>query len=365
MKTVSLSNKLYPYFMENVVMHPDKFKRYAIYGQIAAWSMLSFIYWMDIKDYTSQSLSLVYVVITMLSILIPVYVHYFKVLPLLQKNKMIYYLSSTFLLILAFSILGNITLYLIDFGFEEEETFWGDVFYCFFLITLIVGVSSLFYFVEAWYNNSVIESRLRNEKLEAELNFLKSQINPHFLFNTLNNIYSYVQIGNEKAGPMLEKLSAILRFMVYECSEEKVPLTKELEAVQSLLEIHKMKNSEQQNINLEITGVKRFHLIAPLIIVNCVENACKHSDVIHNKDGFLNIRLAVNAQDQCFFEIHNTYKDRKDTSQKFAGIGQANIQQRLELQYKNAYSWQEERTNNQYKLTLNVPLIRKIWATKC
>ena len=116
---------------------------------------------------------------------------------------------------------------------------------------------------------------LKNQKLEAELNFLKSQINPHFLFNTLNNIYAYAQIGNEKTAPMLERLSAILRFMVYDCSEDRVGFTKELEAIEHLLEIQKMKNSKQQNIYFSQKGVKGYHLIAPLIIVNLIENGHK------------------------------------------------------------------------------------------
>ena len=120
---------------------------------------------------------------------------------------------------------------------------------------------------------------------------MKSQINPHFLFNTLNNIYAFAQTGNEKTAPMLERLSSILRFMVYDCSEEKVELIKELNAVEDLLEIYKMKNSEQRNIQFVSEGVKGFPLVAPLIIVNFVENAFKHSDAVSNPNGFIHVKM--------------------------------------------------------------------------
>ena len=109
---------------------------------------------------------------------------------------------------------------------------------------------------------------------------------------------------------MLERLSSILRFMVYDCSENRVGLSKEITAVEDLLEIHKMKNSEQRNIELQVSGVKGFHLIAPLIIVNFVENACKHSDVVNNPEGFLHIHISVDDADHCLLELSNTFRPK-------------------------------------------------------
>ncbi len=166
----------------------------------------------------------------------------------------------------------------------------------------------MLYFVEAWHENFKREVLLKSEKLQTELNFLKSQINPHFLFNTLNNIYSYAQTSNEKTAPMLERLSAILRFMVYDCGEDRVSLNKELSAIEDLLEIHKMKNSKQQNIQFSSEGVKGYHLIVPLILVNFVENACKYNDTISNPNGYIKINLLVSKLDHCEFSIQNTFK---------------------------------------------------------
>lgn len=158
---------------------------------------------------------------------------------------------------------------------------------------------------------------------------------------------------------MLERLSSILRFMVYDCKEDRVSLSKELTAVEDLLEIHKMKNSEQRNIKLETSGVKRFHLTAPLIIVNFVENACKHSDAVSNPKGFIHVHISVDEKDQCRCNISNSVKKKSTVKSNYQGVGLQNIKKRLELQYGNTYQLTEELNNGTYFLKLQIPLERK------
>ncbi|MEM6699048.1 MAG: GHKL domain-containing protein, partial [Bacteroidota bacterium] len=172
-------------------------------------------------------------------------------------------------------------------------------------------------------------------------------------------IYSYAQTGNEKTAPIIERLSSILRFMVYDCSENRVSLSKEIVAVEDLLEIHKMKNSEQQNIELLVDGVKRLHLIAPLIIVNFVENACKHSDVVSNPKGFIKVRISVEEFDNCSLEIANTFKEKTGGNSKYHGVGLNNIKKRLELQYGENYSMKASKSEGVYHLKVSIPLERK------
>ncbi len=340
-------------------MKQSLFRQYSILGQVGLWLILFMINFMaelpdeEIMDaFLSAMTGTVY--------LIPiVYIHYFKLLPLFHRGKRWIYFTSTFLLISLFIIIYYFTDVFIHPEYSDE-LFFSDYFtYDFLLSVIVVAGSSLYYFVEAWYENIKTESLLRNEKLQAELNFLKSQINPHFLFNTLNNIYSYAQTGNEKTAPMLERLSSILRFMVYDCGENRVGLSKEITAVEDLLEIHKMKNSEQQNIELSVEGVKGFHLIAPLIIVNFVENACKHSDVVNNSKGFIKIRISVDESDNCLLDISNTFKNKAVVDSKYSGVGLENIKKRLELQYNENYSLAEEKSEGIYYLKLEIPLERK------
>ncbi|MEM6965864.1 MAG: histidine kinase, partial [Bacteroidota bacterium] len=287
-----------------------------------------------------------------------VYVHYYLVLPLYLRGKKILYFLLTFLVMTFFIIVYYCIDYFLpfDYFFDVEDLTWDYFLYDYLLIGLILAVTSLYYFVEQWFQNIQKESLLKTEKLQAELNFLKLQINPHFLFNTLNNIYAFAQIGNPKTAPMLERLSSILRFMVYDCSAENVALSKELNAVDDLLEIYRMKNSEQRNVQMTTEGVKGFHLIAPLIIVNLVENAFKHSDAISNPNGFIGIKIKVDEQDQCLCEISNSIKKKVNANAPYQGIGLENVKKRLDLQYDNSYSIDATRANNQYHLKLKIPL---------
>ncbi len=341
-------------------MEKSTFRRYSILGQVAAWSILFLINFMEQLDFESPLNAFLFSV-TSVAYLIPiVYLHYYWLLPLFSKGKKWTYFIATFCLITFFLFFYEIIDSFIPTNYPEEEGgFWDDFLYYFLLSSIITAAFSLFYFVEAWYENFKREALLKNEKLEAELNFLKSQINPHFLFNTLNNIYSYAQTGNEKTAPMLEKLSAILRFMVYDCSEDRVGLSKEIAAVTDLLEIHKMKNSRQQNIEFLQTGVKGYYLIAPLIIVNFVENACKHSDAVSNPNGFIKINLSVDELDNCIFEIVNSVKQKNSIDVKYQGVGLQNIKKRLALQYGEAYEFLEEKIDGIYRMRLVIPLERK------
>ena len=340
-------------------MEQKAFRNYSIWGQMGLWFALLMIYFMDEAEYSGAGLSLLFALYTVIIFCVAIYTHYFLILPLFINGKKWQYFTITTILLLGTSYLFFWFDSLYPFPYPYEPSFWGDFIYNFCLLMIFLSVSSLYYFVDAWYLNFKKESDLRNEKLQAELNFLKSQINPHFLFNTLNNIYSYAQTNNPKTAPMLERLSSILRFMVYDCSKEQVILNKELHAIEDLLEIYKMKNSAQKNILLQVENVKGFHLVAPLIIINLVENACKHSDVVSNKDGFIKVIIRVDENDLCHISIANSIKKVNQNKDNSNGIGLQNIQKRLDLQYQDQYEMNVKVENNAYLLDLSIPLERK------
>ncbi len=327
-------------------------------AQLGVWTILFMIYCLEALDYTSFFGAIVYTLSNLSIPIVAAYWHYFILLPLLGQSRYWIYIPLTLLLLLSSAFLSFLVNFYLFGDQEYYQYFLSNYIYDFLLHMIIVAVLSLRYFVEAWYRNLTTESLLRNEKLKAELSFLKSQINPHFLFNTLNNIYAYAQTGNEKTAPMLERLSSILRFMVYDCAADRVELAKEVEAIEDLLEIHKMKNSTQPNIQLSVEGVRRYHLIAPLIMVNLVENACKHSDATTSSQGFIDIKIRVDENDLACLEIRNSVKRRQQVVQ-VGGLGLDNMRKRLELQYQEAYVWQEEKGAQQYYLKLELPLERK------
>ena len=339
-------------------MKQKEFKKYTLLGQVGFWIIIYMLFLMSILEPGYFIGSVKYTLFFVGILFFSVYIYYYLIFPFFHRRKYLLYSFLLILLIGASLLLCVIVDYM--FWYEEGEAIaWSEFPYYFFLIVTFVFLSSSYYFIEAWFQNIQTEGLLKAEKLQAELNFLKSQINPHFLFNTLNNIYAYAQTGNQKTAPMLERLSAILRFMVYDCSEANVGLTKELEAVENLLEINKMKNSEQRNIKFIMEGVKGFHLIAPLIIVNLVENACKHSDAVTNPKGYIHVKVTVDSLDNCSLEISNSIKKKVIVEPNYTGVGLENTKKRLDLQYNNEYSIEEKIENNEYHLKLNIPLKRK------
>ncbi len=345
------------------MIRASAFRLYSILGQLGGWTILLLIFSVEEMDYSTVGVSLAYGFCKTLVWPLAVYPHYYGLLPMLQRGRIWLYAILTFVLLFftaSLSVLvDQIFPFNYDYDFGAELYFWGDVLYYFLLVALITAVSSLYYFIEVWQTNQERSFQLRQQKLEAELNFLKSQINPHFLFNTLNNIYSYVQTGNERAGTMLERLSSILRFMVYDGSSDLVRLQQELEAVENLLEINKMKNSKQSNIVLHTKGVKGYHLIAPLIIVNFVENACKHSDVISNLEGFITVEVEVKEGDLCVLNIANSVGKKKSLTHEYGGLGMENMMKRLQLQYGSNFKLKQQQRGNRYEVHLEIPLTRK------
>lgn len=201
-------------------------------------------------------------------------------------------------------------------------TFYGYFLYGFF-----------YFFILELMDNHKREKALKNEKIATELAFLKSQINPHFLFNTLNDIYSLSYRQSPDAPDSLLKLSALLRYMLKESDEEWVLLEKEIEYLRNLIELHKIGQKGDAHIDFEVLGEAVNHKIAPLILINFVENAFKHGvsdDLKHPIKILIKVETA-----QLKFSVRNLKNnDQKDNT---SGIGLINVKRRLSLIYPNKY----------------------------
>lgn len=217
---------------------------------------------------------------------------------------------------------------------------------------VIIATSAMYLFIKSWYDNIRIKANLKSEKLDAELDFLKAQINPHFLFNTLNNIYSYAVLKDERTPEMVEKLSSMLRYMVYD-SSNLVSLKKEVKVIQDIIGLYQVKNTEQNNIRFQYSGEISSFKIAPLILINFVENAFKHSDVLSGKLGYVHIKLNVSSNGNLDFEVSNS---RKLEQSHDGGVGLENIRKRLDIMYKGAYSLAAKPQKQSYTLKLKLNL---------
>ena len=197
--------------------------------------------------------------------------------------------------------------------------------------------------------------RLRNEKLETEMKFLRSQINPHFLFNALNNIYTQVLIQSEDAPDNLLKLSAMLRYMLYECNAETVPLRKEIEYLQHYIDLKKLKDSSGLNIKVNLDNSQPELQIAPLLFVPFVENAFKHSKIEDLQNGWIEVELKT-TPGSIQFEVRNSCPAKSYTKDKVGGIGLKNVERQLQLLYPNQHDLQIDESADQFSVYLKINL---------
>lgn len=203
------------------------------------------------------------------------------------------------------------------------------------------------------------DAALKNEMLEAESKFLKSQINPHFLFNTMNNLYSLAQVKSEQTPDAILRLSGILRYVLYDSEKKNVKLSQEVEYLKQYIDLSLLKDEDKSNVSVEIEELNDFDPeIAPLVLIPFVENAFKHSNVEDKENGFIKIKLLV-KDSTLLFEVENSVSGniQKDET---GGVGLENVIRRLELLYPKTagpqYKLNVNKQKDSYHVTLNLDL---------
>lgn len=197
-----------------------------------------------------------------------------------------------------------------------------------------------------WFKN------LQAEKGQAELALLKSQINPHFFFNTLNNLYGLVVEKSEQAPQVVLKLSEMMRYTIYDGREEFVSLADEVNYLENYIDLHKIRYQKRVNIEFKQEIVEDY-LIAPLLFINLLENAFKHGVEGMTEDAFVRIKLSARDK-EINFVIENNFEG--DTEKKPAGIGLENLQKRLEHLYPKRYQLNIENEAPLYRVDLKINL---------
>ena len=204
-------------------------------------------------------------------------------------------------------------------------------------------------------------ARLKSEKLETEMKFLKSQINPHFLFNALNNVYTLAIIKADETPDVILRLSDMLRYMLYDCKEDLVPLHKELDYIQNFIALYQLKEEEPLNIKTNLEEVQPDMLIPPMLFIPFIENSFKHSKIEDLERNWIKMSLQTNGS--LIFQIQNSIPNTSFTKDRVGGIGLENIKRRLELIYGDQYQLDIKNENAIFdvKLTIN---LKKSWMTK-
>jgi sensor histidine kinase YesM len=217
----------------------------------------------------------------------------------------------------------------------------------FYLITTVI-----------WFFNNLSsaqrrEVELRNSQLDSELKFLKLQLSPHFLFNTLNNIYSMAYFKDNNAATAVLKLSGMMRHMLYEGQTKFIALHKEIGFMENFIELWRLKLDEKPTISFKHTGVRDEHQIAHLIFLVFLENAFKHGNTMN---GNIEIVLAVDQENVLHFKLRNDIIDVPNTLEEKSGVGLTNVKKRLDLIYpgKHRLDLQSEKTFFEVNITIDL-----------
>lgn len=203
-----------------------------------------------------------------------------------------------------------------------------------------------------WYEDIKLKEDLNKKNFDTELALIKSQINPHFLFNTINNIDILMEKDAVKASNYLNKLSDIMRFMLYETKNEKIPLSKELNYIEKYIELQKIRTSNPDFISYSIEGNTEDILIAPMLLIPFIENAFKHSEGV--KTGNVIATKVLINNDLIQFNCRNKYVLNKAIKEENSGLGNDLIQKRLALLYPNTHTLTIDNKENIYEVCLSI-----------
>ncbi len=288
-----------------------------------------------------------------------VYFNLFYLIPnYLTKKRFLTYCG---LLIVASLLITPFKVLVFYFKFSHFPTAQAELLHnmnWYFLVTFfIAGSSTIFKIITDWVRHLREKQELHTQTMQSELRFLKSQINPHFLFNTLNNLYALTLKKSDKAPEIVIKLSEMMRYMLYECNEKQVPLSKEVNYIRNYLDLEKLRQGKNVEIHFEVEGEVNDQKIAPLMFIPFLENSFKHGLSNQISTGFVNIKLSVHENNIHFF-IENSKPDTppKQDSRRSGGIGLVNVHRRLNLLYPKQYELEIEDSPRSYAVNLKLNL---------
>ncbi len=220
----------------------------------------------------------------------------------------------------------------------------------------IMTMANLYALSLAWLKDTQRRGEADKEKLKAELALMKHQIQPHFLFNTLNNLFGLAcETGNEKVADGISKLAEIMRYMTYETEAEKVDLSKEIRYLQSYIELQKLRTGDKIDIDFQVVGNIIGKKIAPLLLLPFVENAFKHGiSFIEPKPIKIIMKIAA---EKLIFEVKNHIHRQRRKGEEEGGFGLHNVRKRLDLVYPDEHTLLIEQKEGQFNVYLQIKKI--------
>lgn len=293
-----------------------------------------------------------------ISLVSAVYINLYYLIPrFLNKQNAWKYVTG---LILLYGIFYGIHVF--TFDILSDLAFPGYYFIAFYdhvelfkYFVIYLGITTLFILSKSWFE--LIESRKElaekeKEMIQNELKSLRAQINPHFLFNSLNSIYSLALNKKENAPQVILKLSDVLRYMIYESNESLVDLKKELLFIENYIDLQKLRTKDSKAVIFNVEGNVDDQKIVPLILIVFIENAFKHGMKGDTKNQFVHIQFTIENNRLKFTAENNLGSIDEVEDDRFKGLGLENVKRRLELLYKGRYHLDITQSVTSFKVKL-------------
>jgi two-component system, LytTR family, sensor kinase len=338
------------------------FFRYRFWWHLLFWVVVYVLYWMTFGGHFGRYYQeLILNAIALPARILGTYLFIYLILPFaIEKKK-------------PFVFGGLVILHALFFGFSIHASFYfTNPLHEFFrhsqqslfnhskILSSIISnyaiplAAATIVIFKKWYLDQLRTKKLAEEKLAAELNFLKSQVHPHFLFNTLNNLYALTLIKSEKTPDIVLKLSDLLDYMIYKSNDAFVPLKKELEILEGYIELEKMRYNERLDFRYEVKGDAGTQEIAPLILLPFVENCFKHGASKDRVKPKIHISIDIEPGFLHLKAVNSVPAEKKVENSKNEGIGLKNVQRRLELIYPGQHELNIQPGDNLFRVECKI-----------
>ena len=284
------------------------------------------------------------------------FINYFLLPRFFYKNKYWQFGLGLLIVFLGTIFMEEMVLEKIYFPDTKGKNFLGFFYTLIDVIPVTVILSGLKFGWDALVKQREVEA-LKLLIKESELQFLKSQVNPHFLFNNLNNLYAYAIENSPKTPKIILELSSVLRYMLYECQVKLVALTKEIEQMKNFVNLNELQIEERGEITLETKNIQGNYKIAPLILITFIENAFKHSNASLTEN--IKIDISIELLENGILKFickNNYYPQQSNTDNLTQGIGLENVQKRLNLLYQDVHKLKITSDKNWYEVDLEIEL---------
>ena len=311
------------------------------------------------EDYDTPAVAFRVTLVKLVDLIVMVYITNNLLIPSFLYKKRYGLFVFLFLLMILISsvtkmyIVGQLTHDPTKFALSGDlkGRIYDNVIPHFFLV--IAGASFKLMFDQINLQKKMAE--LAKDKAEAELNFLKSQINPHFLFNSLNSVYFLIDKNNPDARQALHTFSDMLRYQLYEANGEKIPIEKEIGYLQDYVHLQQLRKDENYKVQFNCAQEVKNFSIEPLLLIPFVENAFKH--ISHNTKGDNFVKLDMTRNNGYFeFGVENSCEKGTYTTEEHGGIGMNNVKRRLELLYPGAHQLNIDDKEDIFKINLKLKI---------